>query len=270
LKNRRNSITGLLGLMLVLNGAPLIGAYAKQTQPAADPSHQPIVRLMDSHPGDRKVGGSAEPIADGGNDEAIRSLLDKKCEVAVTSRKMRTEEIKEAENRGLEIKETIAGWVGIAVAVHPTNPINELTADQVRKVIAGEYASWNEVGGTEHPISIAKAGKYQTATKEDFTQIFLKARLTQMAPQTKHLSEEPNAVALIRFEETAIETQIKILAIKKNKQSQSILPSRETVDCGTYPFRHPLYAYVDWKNATDAAKAFFNFLASQSARTSCK
>jgi phosphate transport system substrate-binding protein len=256
--------------MLVLNGATLIGAYAKQTQPAAYPSHQPIVRLMDLHPGDRKEGGSAEPIADGSNDEAIRSLLDKKCEVAVTSRKMRREEIKDAEERGLEIKETIAGWVGIAVAVHRTNPINELTADQVRKVIAGEYTMWNEIGGTGHPISIAKAGNYQTATEDDFAQIFLKARFTQIASQIKHLSEEPTAVALIRFEETGIETQTKILAIKKDEQSQAILPSRETVDCGTYPFRHPLYAYIDWKNATDATKAFFNFLAGQSSRTPCK
>jgi phosphate transport system substrate-binding protein len=256
--------------MLVLSGATLIGGYAKQTQPAADQSHQPIVRLMDLHPGDRKEGASAEPIADGSNDEAIRSLLDKKCEVAVTSRKMRREEIKDAEQRGLEIKETIAGWVGIAITVHPTNPINELTAEQVRKVIAGEYTMWNEVGGTGHPISIARAGKYQTATNEDFTQIFPKVRLTQMAPQIKHLSEEPNAVALIRFEETGIEARTKILAIKKDEQSQAILPSRETVDCGTYPFRHPLYAYIDWKNATDATKAFFNFLAGQSGRTPCK
>jgi len=140
----------------------------------------------------------------------------------------------------------------------------------VRSVISGEYASWNEVGGTGYPIAIAKAGKYQTATNEDFTQEFLKPRLRQMAALTKHLSEEPNAVALIRVEETGIETHIKILAIKKDEQSQAILPSRETVDCGTYPFRHPLYAYVDWKNATDATKAFFNFLASQTGRTPCK
>jgi ABC-type phosphate transport system substrate-binding protein len=205
--------------MLVLNGATLIEAYAKQKAQAGDPSHQRIIRLMDLHPGDRKAEGSVEPIADGSNDEAIRSLLEKKCEVAVTSRKMRREEIIEAEERGLEIKETIAGWVGIAVAVHPTNPINELTADQVRKVVAGQYASWNEVGGARQPISIAKAGKYQTATKEDFTRIFLKVRSTQMAPETTHLSEEPNAVALIRFEETDIETQTKILAIKKDEQS---------------------------------------------------
>lgn len=256
--------------MLVLNGALSIGVYAKQTETATDPSHQRNVRLMDLNHGDRKEGGSAEQIADGSNDEAIRSLLDKKCEVAVASRKMRRDEIKEAEKRGLEIKETVAGWVGIAVAVHPTNPINELTADQVRSVISGEYASWNEVGGMGYPISIAKAGKYQTATNEDFTQEFLKARLRQMAALTKHLSEEPNAVALIRFEETGIETHIKILAIKKDEQSQAILPSRETVDCGTYPFRHPLYAYVDWKNATDATKAFFNFLSSRADRSPCK
>src|SRR5208283_1813067 len=99
---------------------------------------------------------------------------------------------------------------------------------------------------------------------------FVKARLAQMALQTKHFSEEPNAVTLTRFDDTGCGTKIKILAIKKDEQSQAILPSRETVDCGTYPFRQPLYVYVDWKNATDATKAFFNFCANQAVRTPCK
>jgi phosphate transport system substrate-binding protein len=270
LKERKTIIIGLFVLMVVLAGAQIIGAYSKQGQPARESSLQRVARLMEWHHGNIKEDSSAGPTAEDSNKRAIRALIDRECEAAVTSRKMRRNEVREAENRGMEIKETIAGWVGIAVAVHPTNPINELTVGQIHKILAEEYKMWDEVGGMPRPISIVIAGNYRADMLEFLAQTFPKARLKQRASQPKQLSEEPDAVALVRFEETEFETKTKILAIKKDEETQAILPSKEAVDCGTYPFRQPLYAYVDWKNATDATRAFFNFCADRANRTPCE
>jgi len=270
LKKRKIVITGLSVLLAVFAAAQIIGAYSGQVEPAEVLSLQRVSRLMEWPYGNIKDDGSTEPSADASNEAAIRALINRECEVAVTSRKMRMDEIQEAENSGMEIKETIAGWVGIAVAVHPTNPINELTVDQVRKVVSGGYTMWDEVGGMPRPISVVTAGNYRAGILEFIAQTFPKARLRHRASQPKQLAEEPNAVALVRFEETSFETKTKILAIKKDEESQAILPSKEAVDCGTYPFRQPIYAYVDWKNATETTKAFFNFCAAQANRTPCK
>jgi ABC-type phosphate transport system substrate-binding protein len=270
LKTRGAIISCLFVLTFVLVAAQTAETYFRNSRWAKEPSISRVARLMDSYGGNSSENKSAQPVPHDSSEQAIRALLDKECEVAVTSRKMRINEAKEAENRGMEIREAIAGLVGVAIAVHPTNPISELTVDQIGKIIAGEYTRWNEVGGMPRPILIVTPANYRTGMMEFLAQTFPKASLGQVATQTQHPSEEPNAVALIRSEPNGFEAESKILAIKKDEKSQGILPSKEAIQCGIYPFRLPLYAYVDWKSATGATKAFFDFCAGQANRTPCK
>lgn len=41
---------------------------------------------------------------------------------------------------------------GIAVVVHPGNPVSELSREQIKKVFSGKFDSWREVGGINAPI----------------------------------------------------------------------------------------------------------------------
>ena len=43
---------------------------------------------------------------------------------------------------------------GVAVAVHPSNPVRALTTDQVRKAFAGEITRWSELGGPDRAIDL--------------------------------------------------------------------------------------------------------------------
>jgi len=257
-------------MLLFLNGVQSLAADTAKSQRAEQLSHQPIVTLKDSYHDNHKDGNLAESASDCGNDEAIRTLLDKECDVVVISRRMRKEEIVEAENRGMEIKEAVAGWTGIAVMVHPANPINELTVYQVCKIIAGEYRMWRNVGGPAHPISIAWSGTCGRWIVDYFAQTFLETHNVQTVLQTNPSSDGPHTITLMKFEEGSFQSKTKILAIKKDVQSEAIYPSGETVDCGTYPFRVPLRVYADWKNATDVTKAFFNFCSNRTDRRPCK
>jgi phosphate transport system substrate-binding protein len=42
----------------------------------------------------------------------------------------------------------------IAVVVHPSNPIKDLTLEQVRGVFSGKIKRWSEVGGPDRPIVV--------------------------------------------------------------------------------------------------------------------
>ena len=42
----------------------------------------------------------------------------------------------------------------IAVITHPSNPVDSLTLDQVRKIFSGEYSNWSQVGGTDLPVQL--------------------------------------------------------------------------------------------------------------------
>ena len=46
-----------------------------------------------------------------------------------------------------------------AFAVHPSNPVENLTAAQVADVLSGKIKNWNEVGGADKPIVAICEGK---------------------------------------------------------------------------------------------------------------
>lgn len=43
---------------------------------------------------------------------------------------------------------------GVAVVVHPDNPVSKLSAQQARDIFAGKVANWKEVGGKDAPIHL--------------------------------------------------------------------------------------------------------------------
>lgn len=75
-----------------------------------------------------------------GSGTGITAAMDGSCEIGMSSRDLKDEELAE----GL-VPVTIA-LDGIAVIVHPENPVEDLTAEQIRRIYTGEVADWNEIG----------------------------------------------------------------------------------------------------------------------------
>ncbi len=59
---------------------------------------------------------------------------------------------------------------GIAMIVHPSNPVRGLTLAQIRSIFNGKLRNWKEVGGEDKPISVVsrEAG---SGTRTSFEQI---------------------------------------------------------------------------------------------------
>ncbi|MCL1793463.1 MAG: phosphate ABC transporter substrate-binding protein PstS family protein [Oscillospiraceae bacterium] len=58
---------------------------------------------------------------------------------------------------------------GIAIIVHPENPVKNLTKDQAAKIFLGEIKNWKEVGGNDAPIMVMtrETGSGTRATLEE-------------------------------------------------------------------------------------------------------
>jgi phosphate transport system substrate-binding protein len=78
-------------------------------------------------------------------------LFDGSAEIAMASRKINENEKREAEQKGMKLTEKIVGYGILAIAVHPSNPLKELTVEQLQKVFNGDYKNWSQVGGTDQP-----------------------------------------------------------------------------------------------------------------------
>lgn len=69
---------------------------------------------------------------------------------------------------------------GITVIVHPSNPVENLTLDQIRNIFNGVLRNWKEVGGENHSITVVsrEAG---SGTRSSFEEIVQNIHLTEDA-----------------------------------------------------------------------------------------
>lgn len=84
--------------------------------------------------------------------KGFQALLEGSAEISMMSRQIRPDELKKANEKGLQVAEKPIGQAAIALITSPRNPINELTLEQVRKIYTGEYDNWKQVGGPDEPV----------------------------------------------------------------------------------------------------------------------
>lgn len=83
-----------------------------------------------------------------GSSAGVRAAIDGTADIGMASRELKDEEKESG------INEYILGFDGIAVANHPSNPVNDLTPEQVQAIFAGQITNWSEVGGDDVEIIV--------------------------------------------------------------------------------------------------------------------
>nr|CRH07106.1 putative Phosphate-binding protein [Candidatus Magnetococcus massalia] len=85
----------------------------------------------------------------GGSGNGIAALINGHVDIANTSRAMKKREVRLASRRlRKDPQGHIVGWDGLAVVVHPENPVNQLSFETLNKIYRkrGSMLSWSEMG----------------------------------------------------------------------------------------------------------------------------
>lgn len=117
------TVSGLSG-SLSLNGSTSVG-------PVMD-------KLAEAYMGLNS--GVVIDIQQTGSGTGITSTIDGSCEIGMSSRELKDEEVAEG------LTPVVIAMDGIAVIVNLENPANGLTSDQIRAVYTGEITNWVELG----------------------------------------------------------------------------------------------------------------------------
>lgn len=222
--------------------------------------------FMTAHPG---VNIS---ISGPGSGAGIAALIDSMTDICQSSRLIRSSEIDQARERGVEPYEIIVASDGLAVAVHPANPVSELTIEQLSAIYTGQITNWREVGGNDGPI-VALARDTNSGTH-----VFFKEHVVQMdgLPTRDSSLEYGTNVQLLPstsagVTETAqnvnaifypglgyVTSDIKVVGIKRTADDAAVMPSIDTVLDGSYAVARPLLYYTDGEPA-GLVKDFVDF-----------
>ena len=91
-------------------------------------------------------------VTGGGSGTGIAALINGTVDIANASRSIKPEEAEEAKANGIEAIEFTVARDAIAIIVHPRNPVNQLTLQQISDIYSGKINNWREVGGDNRPI----------------------------------------------------------------------------------------------------------------------
>ena len=172
-------------------------------------------------------------IAAGGSVVGIEAVHDGTVDVGMASRSL-----ERAEAEGIE-QHQVAVDV-IAIVVHPSNPVEDISLERLRDVYLGRITDWIDLGGHEEPILVVVRGK-NSGTRGAFDKIVL-CGMEPSAPQLEPavaasdvaalVARYPNAIGYLGFGH--LKLGAKVLAV------DGVIPTEETARSGLYPVVRPL------------------------------
>src|SRR3954471_11674717 len=202
--------------------------------------------------------GTEFNIAAEGSATAFAALIDKTAALGMASRPAKPEEIAGAKAKGVELKETIVAYDGIAVIVNAGNPVKSLTKKQVEQIFTGEVTDWSAVGGSGGKISIYTRNT-SSGTYSDFKELAMKKRdyapgSQKMAGNEQIASEVGRNPAGIGYVGMAYTKAggVKVVSI------DGATPSIQSVQNHSYPYWRPTFYYTNGEPG-GVAKSFLDF-----------
>ena len=216
-------------------------------------------------------------VSGGGSGTGIAALINNSVDIANASRRIKAEELTDAESKGIKPVEYIVARDAIGIIVHPSNPISELTLTQLSDIYSGKINNWKELGGEDRPI-VRLSRESNSGTHvyflEEVVRLGDKNNTTLFSPTTLLLPSSEGIVNEVRQNPNAIgydglgyiPEDLKIIAVADKPGDAYILPSIETVNNKTYPIARDLYIYTPGE-PTGAVKAYIDWIMGPEAQT---
>lgn len=183
-------------------------------------------------------------LSGGGSGDGIKALIDKSTDIANSSRDMKPEEVKLARERGVDPVAHRVAIDAIVPIVHPTNPITDLTIEQLSLIYQGKITNWKEVGGADKKIVVisrdTSSGTYETWEQK----VLHKAKVTPRAQLQASNGAIVQAVSKNKYAVGYIGIGYLNKAVKGLKVA-GVQASAQTALSGQYPIARPLFMFTN-------------------------
>lgn len=193
-------------------------------------------------------------VQGGGSSAGIQAALSESADIGMSSRWLKEDE------RGLET--ILIAWDGIAIIVHPSNPLSDLSLDQVREIFTGRTESWASLGGSTRPITVVTREE-GSGTRGAFEELVMEGeKITPAALRQDSngavrvmVAGDPGAIGYISL--GIVDERVKPLSI------EGVSPSQETVSSEAYGLVRPFLFLVKGE-PQGLAKEFIEYVLSPS------
>jgi phosphate transport system substrate-binding protein len=206
--------------------------------------------------------GKVEPtvsveVSGGGSGIGVAALLNGTCDIANSSRHLEPDEVEKAKAKyGAAAKEVIMGYDAMAIYVHPSNPLEQISIEELSELYreGGKFNKWSDLGATipGAPDEVVRVSRQNNSGTYHYFREVVVGKKADFKQGSRDLSGSKDVVAMVENTPGAIgysgigykTDKVKILKVSKKKGETGIVPSIETTHNKTYPIARPMFFYI--------------------------
>lgn len=195
-----------------------------------------------------------------GSGTGITAVSEERCDIGLSSRELKDEEIKKG------LSEKVLAYDGIAVIVNPKNLVSDLDVETIAKIYTGEITNWSELGGDDAEIVLI-GREANSGTRDGFESITktedvckYRQELTSTGDVITTVSRNSNAIGYASI--ASVNDTVKAVSVN------GVAPTNETIKDGSYQIQRPfvLVTKTDVK-LSKTAQQFYDFCFSEEAKS---
>ena len=163
---------------------------------------------------------------------AYKDIVDGNADIIICAQPS-DEQLAYAEQNGVELEMVPIGSDAFVFIVNGSNPVSDITIDQIQGIYSGKITNWSELGGKNIPIAAMRRNKNsgsETALEKIMGDIPIKPDYTALFGSPIGFSFRYYVTGMLG------EGGVKILTIN------GIEPTAETIADGSYPIAGNIYA----------------------------
>ncbi|MBW0147658.1 substrate-binding domain-containing protein [Marinobacter sp. CAU 1620] len=206
-------------------------------------------------------------VAAHGSSTGFKALESGQASIWASSRPAKSQEVTQMAGRAdlTDLgSEHVIAIDGLAVLVHPSNPVDQLSIETLGRIFSGQIRNWSELGGDDRTIHLY-ARDNRSGTWDTFKTLVLGKAYT-LSPTAKRyesndqlsddVSQDPSGIG---FAGLASVRDSKVLAISDGN-APALKPNQLTVASEDYPLARRLFMYTPGDATTPLAESFIDFV----------
>ncbi|MDI6844765.1 MAG: phosphate ABC transporter substrate-binding protein [Candidatus Saccharicenans sp.] len=197
--------------------------------------------------------GVVVDVQGGGSSAGIQAVRTGAADIGMSSRELRDDE--------KELYEIEVARDGLAIIVHPGNPVDSLTIEEVKSIFIGEITTWEKFTGQKKAITVV-VREEGSGTRGAFQEMVMgKSRISRKAivqdsngTVREIVSRDPNAIGFISL--GLVNESVKALALNGVKPTEEAILNRE------YRLVRP-FLFLTKEAPSGLVKEFIDFVLSE-------
>ncbi|EKD51810.1 MAG: hypothetical protein ACD_62C00175G0004 [uncultured bacterium] len=253
----KQSILGFCVLLMILVGVSACSRSQQQSVTlAGSTAFQPFAEklaevYMSTHPNVRIN------VQGGGSAVGVQSAVAGNADIGMADMLTLPDEAK-------VLTATIVARDGIAIIVHPTNSMTEMTTQQAKDIFSGKITNWKDVGGSDAEIRVFSREE-GSGTRKSFDNLVLETEKVSASALFQNsngtireaVANDANAIGYLSI--GLVNERVRAVSYS------NVDPSNENVKKGLYPLARPIF-FLTKPGVNAQTKGFVDYVLTDDAQ----